>query len=224
MDDPNVDPAELRKCHDLLHRLQRVTGCLRAPLRCLKRFSRNWSPGQTIRIVDFATGSAAIPRVILDWAQQQRHDVRITGIERNPRTVAAAIASAPPDSRLQIVQADVLEMPLATGSFDYAIASGFLHHLDDDQAVAVMRMMNRVATRGIIISDPLRCRRLYFTSWSLFTMTSPMFRHDVLASIRQAFTRREIMELRDRAGLTYAAYYWQFGHRFLLAGEKNQKI
>jgi ubiquinone/menaquinone biosynthesis C-methylase UbiE len=112
-------------------------------------------------------------------------------------------------------------MEIPDGSYDYAMASGFLHHLDNEQVEHVLRMMDRVATRGVIISDMLRCRRLYYAMSFLFSSANPMFRHDALATIRQAFTRHEIIALRDRAGLHYARYHRQFGHRFIIAGEKS---
>ncbi len=41
-----------------------------------------------------------------------------------------------------------------------------------------------------------------------------------LASVAQAFTHDEIIALRNRAGLSYAAYHPLFRHQFVLAGEK----
>ncbi len=224
MDDPCADPQELRKCHASAQRLTRLMGCVYAPVAFLERFSRSWPEGRKIRIVDFGTGWASIPREILTWADQLGWEVEITAIDRNPQTVAHAIEAGPPDSRLRIIAGDMLEMPFADGGFDYALASGVLHHLTDEQALAFMRMMDRVASRGVIISDPLRSRGLYLASFVLFADAEKMFRHDVLASIRQAFTRREVVKLRDLAGLKYLQYHSQYGHRFILAGEKNHLL
>jgi hypothetical protein len=47
-------------------------------------------------------------------------------------------------------------------------------------------------------------------------------KHDARVSVRQAFTREEILALRDKAGLGFAEYHKHFGHRFVLAGEKAQ--
>jgi SAM-dependent methyltransferase len=123
-------------------------------------------------------------------------------------------------SRLRFVQADALHLPFADASFDYAHTAMFLHHLDDSSAAAVLREMARVSRRGIVAADLLRHHRAY--AWiSLFTLgAGPMVRHDARASVAQAFTKPEVLRLRDEAGVGFARYYRHFGHRFALAGER----
>ena len=47
-----------------------------------------------------------------------------------------------------------------------------------------------------------------------------MVRHDAKASVAQAFSRAEVLRLREEAGAGFARYFRHFGHRFVLAGEK----
>ena len=121
---------------------------------------------------------------------------------------------------MSIVRADVLDLPFVEGSFDYALTSMFLHHLDAAAAAAVLSEMARVAHRGIVAADLLRHRRAY--AWvTLFTLLSgKMVKHDARASVAQAFTKEEVLALRDRAGVGFAQYHRHFGHRFVLAGER----
>ena len=123
-------------------------------------------------------------------------------------------------TRLRIVQADVRNLPFAANTFDYALTAMFLHHLDDDDVVRVFAAMNRVARRGIVAADLLRNRRAY--AWiRIFTLfANDMVKHDARVSVAQAFRRREILDLRDRAGIGFAQYHKHFAHRFVLAGEK----
>jgi ubiquinone/menaquinone biosynthesis C-methylase UbiE len=146
--------------------------------------------------------------------------VHAVGVDLHATTARAALAQNP-DPRIRIVRADVLRLPFADGSFDYATTSLFLHHLDDDDVVRVLAAMSRVARRGIIAGDLLRRRRAY--AWiKLFTLfANPIVKHDGPASVAQAFTRDEVLALRDRAGLGYAEYFEHAGHRFVLAGEKR---
>jgi SAM-dependent methyltransferase len=220
MDEPDVDPELLRKSLRFIRRINTLLGYTRATLRHLDRFSRNWTPGQTIRIIDLATGSADIPRAILRWADRKGFDVRIVAIDRHPVTASAA-ALANTDPRLRVVQADVFNLPFPAGSFDYALTAMFLHHLDDAQIVHVLRTMNSLAARGILVADLLRHYRAY--AWiSLFTtFANPMVRHDAKVSVAQALSREEVLRLRDQAAITYVRYDEHFGHRFVLAGEKD---
>jgi ubiquinone/menaquinone biosynthesis C-methylase UbiE len=159
MDAPDADPELVRQSLRFLRRANRLLGYTRSTLHHLDRFSRSWRAGETIRVIDFATGSADLPRAILRWADRRGLDVRVVGVDLHATTARAALADFPPDPRLQVVRADVLNLPFADGSFDYATTSLFLHHLDDADAVRVLAAMSRVARRGIIAGDLLRRRR-----------------------------------------------------------------
>lgn len=223
MDAPGADPAQLRQSLRYLRRVNRLLGYTRGLLWHLERFSRGWRPGETVRIIDLATGSADVPRAVLRWADRRGFDVRVVGVDLHARTAKAALDAGPPDPRLQIVRADALDLPFADGSFDYAITSTFLHHLDDADAVRVLAAMGRVARRGIIAADLLRHRRAYAWVWLLSRFANPMVRHDGRVSVAQSFTKEEVLGMRDRAGLSFAHYYRHFGHRFVLAGERGWK-
>lgn len=219
IDAPDADPVLLRKSLAYIRRINTLLGYTRTTLWHLERFSRGWAPGQTIRIIDVATGSADIPRAILRWASRRKFDVRLIGVDLQAN-IAAEAAAAQPDDRLRVVRANALALPFADRSVDYAMTNMFLHHLDDAQAADVLREMARVARRGIIAADLIRNARAY--AWiSLFTLwANPMVRHDARVSVAQSFTRGEILRLGGRAGIEFAQYHKHAGHRFVLAGER----
>jgi ubiquinone/menaquinone biosynthesis C-methylase UbiE len=223
MDRPDADPAMLARSLRFIRTINAALGYTRATLRHLERFSRTWRRGETIRVIDFATGSADVPRAVLRWADARGFDVRVVGVELHAETARTAARASTHDRRFTIVQADVLDLPFGDGSFDYALTSMFLHHLPDDHVVRVMQSMSRVARRGIIAADLIRNRRAY--AWiTLFTLVAnPMLRHDARVSVRQGFTRGEILALRDRAGIGFARFYRHFGHRFVLAGQRVER-
>jgi ubiquinone/menaquinone biosynthesis C-methylase UbiE len=218
MDASDADPVALRRSLAFIRRINSLLGYTRSTLAHLKRFSRHWKSGEHIRILDVATGSADIPRTALEWGNARGLDLKITGIDLHPRTLQ--IAAENPIG-LCFVRADARCLPFADGSFDYAMAAMFLHHLSNEEVVQVLREMNRVAARGVIISDLLRNRRAY--AWiTLFTLFSiPMVKHDARASVAHAFNKKEILDLCAAAGLDYVAYHKHFGHRFVIAGERS---
>lgn len=220
MDDPAADPADLARSLAYIRRVNALLGYTRATVGHLERFSRRWKPGETVRILDVATGSADVPRAILKWSRPRGFDVRIVAIDLQATTLRLAAEANDGDAHIRMVQADALRLPFADGGFDYALTSMFLHHLDDAAAAAVLCEMARVARRGIVAADLLRHRRAY--AWvTLFTLLSgKMVKHDARASVAQAFTMQEILALRERAGVGFARYHRHFGHRFVLAGER----
>jgi len=219
MDRDDVDPRELRRSLTFIKRVNTFLGYTRATISHLQRFSGRWKRGERIEMIDLATGSGDVPRAILRWADRRAFDVRIAGIDRHTETVAAAREQGN-DPRFTIVRGDALNVPFADGSFDYALSSMFLHHLSDEDAVTVLREMARLSRRGVIAADLLRHRRAYAWVRALTMFANPMVRHDAAVSVAQAFTRDEVLVLRERAGLGFTNYHRHFGHRFVLAGEK----
>jgi ubiquinone/menaquinone biosynthesis C-methylase UbiE len=221
MDSPDIEPAQLARGLRFIRGVNAMLGYTRATLRHLARFSQTWRPGEMIRIVDFATGSADIPRAIVRWADRHGFDVRVVGVDLHAFTASQARQLTRDERRISIVRGDVLAPPFDDGSFDYAITNMFLHHLDDDQVVRVLRHMDRVARRGVIAADLLRNRRAHAWIKVLTAFANPMLKHDARVSVAQAFTREEICRLRGRAGIDFARFYRHFGHRFVLAGQKH---
>lgn len=219
MDEDSVDPRELRRSLGFIRRVNRFLGYSRGIIRHLEQFSRSWEPGQPIRIIDLATGSADIPQAILRWADRRQLHLQIVAVERHPVTLTEA-SRRNTDPRLILLQADVFNLPFAPASFDYALNAMFLHHLDEDQVIQLLRIMDGLATRGLIVADLLRHQRALKWIRAMTVLSTPMVRHDARVSVMQAFTQPEIEHLRDQAGLDYLRYYRHFGHRFVLAGRK----
>jgi ubiquinone/menaquinone biosynthesis C-methylase UbiE len=220
MDAPDVEPAKLDNSLRFIRRVNTLLGYTRSTVSHLKQFSRRWNKDETISILDVATGSADIPRAIARWASACGFDVRIVGLDRHPITADIARTESRTDRSIRIVLGDALGLPFESGSFDYVITNMFLHHLDDDAVVLVLREMDRVARRGVIWADLLRHRRAYAWISALTVFSNPMVRHDARVSVAQAFTKAEVLALRDRAELGYTQFFRHFGHRFVLAGEK----
>src|SRR5690348_1668470 len=145
MDDAQADPKSLRASLAYIRRINRLLGYSRLIVRQLARFSARWKPGQTIRILDVGTGSADIPLAILRWAQRRQFNVRVIGLDLHATIVEEAREASIHEPRLQIVRGDALRLPFADASFDYAITSMFLHHLDETDVVQTLREMSRVA-------------------------------------------------------------------------------
>jgi 2-polyprenyl-3-methyl-5-hydroxy-6-metoxy-1,4-benzoquinol methylase len=221
MDAPGADPVTLSDSLRFIRRINSVLRYTRSTIAHLEQFSRAWKPGETIRMIDFATGSGDIPLAVAAWGRQRGFDLHVVGIDLHETTCHAARDVTRLEPRVRIVRADALTpLPFEPGSFDYALSGLFLHHLSDDDAVAALKAMDGVSRRGIVIGDLLRDRRAY--AWiSLFTLFSnPMVKHDARVSVAQANSEAEARELLERSGLRYLRYARHFGHRFVLAGEK----
>jgi SAM-dependent methyltransferase len=203
MDDPAVDPIELRRALRFIRRINAALGYNRAVLRALRQLGC----GRGNTLLDIATGSADLPAAL------QRQGVQAIGIDRHAETLAVAAEWA---HEVPLIRGDALHLPLPDQSIDFVTANLFLHHLPEAAAVAVLVEMKRVARRGIVVADLLPGRRPL--AWiTLFTLLSPpMVRHDARTSVRQAFPLNDARRLAAAAGLERATVRRTFGHRFLM--------
>ena len=86
--------------------------------------------------------------------------------------------------------------------------------------MTVLRIMDRLARRGIIWNDLQRDRRAHFWVKLLTRHSDPVVRHDGPVSILAGFTKLEVLDFRRRLELDHTRYRRHFGHRFTLAGER----
>lgn len=223
VDDSSVSPADLDYIMTYLRGLNRRLGGVEALLSNLRRWSADWSPGATIRLLDVATGTADLPLEASRWARAAGFDLRIAAVDLNPATLELARRHIGGQPGIELLQCDARSLlsRFEPGSFDYVHSGQFLHHLADADIVTVLRVMNALCTRGLVWNDLMRSRRGYAVTW-LFTLgRKRVLRHDACASIRAGFTADEARALASRAGLEGAVYADSIlHHRFTLTLDK----
>jgi len=227
MDEPGVDRAELASALRFIRGVNRWLGGTAVVLRHLNAWSARWdrSPNASpIRILDIATGSGDIPQAILKWAQRRHISVDLIGLDLHATTLAIArewsTQPIPPGSSLTYLQGDALRLPFADASIDYVLTSMFFHHLSNDQVLAALREMLRVARRGIIINDLLRSRWALAGISALTLFASRIDRHDARVSVRKAWIRNEVEAWAAAIHAPWLGYHSHLFSRFTLVGER----
>lgn len=204
---PELLDAEQHDMHVLAHSLAQVAqvnrwlGGSRALLVHLAPLLR---ADRTLHILDVGTGSADLPRRIVEFARAQRRSVRITATDVHPqmREIAAAECASYPE--ITIEAADALNLAYERNSFDAATLSLTLHHFDGEKQLRVLRELGRVAREAVIVND-LERTRLNYVGARLMAATlwrgNRLTRHDGPLSVRRAFTPDELARLGAEAGL-----------------------
>src|SRR3984893_8067834 len=152
MDRPQPVSAELERDLKNLRQLNRWFGSHRLVLH----FARRWiKPGDHIRIVDLATGSGDIPRLIVDLARKIGAKVEIDALDRQPATleIARELSAAYPE--ISYIEADVLEWR-PEQHYDVVLCSLALHHFSHRDAVRVLRLCRELSRKFVLVSDLCR--------------------------------------------------------------------
>lgn len=231
MDDPDVPSDALGASLAYIRHVNRHLGGVDALVGQLKEWSRHWEPSQTITLLDIATGSADLPVEAMRWALSEGFDLRITAVDVHEKTLEFArqhVAQASEgDPRIgqaiELAQDDARRLMdrYEANSFDYVHAGMFLHHLPEIEVLTVLRIMDRLARRGIVWNDLVRSRVAHVAIRLLTRGQPEIVRHDARVSVEAGFSKAQVRDYARRVDLNYCRYSWSFfNQRFTLAGEK----
>ena len=175
----------------------------------VRRFLREWiRTGQTVRVLDLATGSGDIPRLVIDHARNVRAKVEVTAVDQQSSTLEIARGLSEQYPEIRYDQGNILEWG-ERGGYDIVLCTLAIHHFSEDDAVRLLRHCSELSRRHVLVSD-LRRGLLATVGVYLLTATifrAPMTQADGRASARRAFSFAELRDLAKQAG-------WQhFHHR-----------
>jgi 2-polyprenyl-3-methyl-5-hydroxy-6-metoxy-1,4-benzoquinol methylase len=178
--------------------------------------------GRPLTLLDVATGAGDLPVALWRKARRAGLNLEVSACDISQRAVdharrRAKQAGAP----VRYFQRDVLADDLsddATHRWDVVISSLFLHHLEEPQAVELLRRMNAAAEHLVLINDLRRCRAGY---WLAYVGARLLSRSDVVhvdgpRSVEGAFTLDEARGLCRQAGLEPIDSHRRWPCRYLL--------
>jgi SAM-dependent methyltransferase len=157
-------------------------------------------PRSSFTLLDVGTGLGDIPARVRAEAVRRGAIVRTMGLDTSETLAAVAH-----DSALPVIRADARQLPVADRSFDVVLCSQLLHHFRGDEGVILLRELDRVASRRVIVSDLRRswlaAAGIWLASWPL--RFHPVSRHDGVVSVLRGFTRDELSSIvRAAVGVT----------------------
>jgi SAM-dependent methyltransferase len=204
----DVEPTVRRRSHRDIALSNRLFGGMHAAVAELEVALDD--AGRSLSVLDVGTGTGDIPARFARRAARRGIDVRILGVDDHRELVAATR-----DWPVLPICADALSLPFADASVDIVCCSQTLHHFIEADAIALVREMNRVARRRVVIAD---LRRSWVAVAALWTLSFPLrfhpvSRHDGVVSILRGFTRTDLRRLvRDAVGIEPRVRY-RFAYR-----------
>ncbi len=200
LDDDLGTPQEIQGILDDLWRINRWLGGVSSSLSLLDRFFACTGP-HPVRILDVGAGDSRL-------AARLRSELSRRGIRSEfcalDRRFSHLELGRPFRNSVMPVAADVFALPFPEQSFEIVMCNLFFHHFSGERARELLRRLAAVASEAVLIDDLERHWLPY-----LFIRLTPWFtrsrlsRHDGPASMRQAYTRDELVELARGAGFQH---------------------
>lgn len=223
MDDPKLDPALHRQALRGLKRINWVTNSIQAVWQEINKLSKSHSGSSPISILDVACGSGDSLIQIGKLAKAADFDVRLTGMDISPVAVeSTALNARKAKVKLATIESDVLsDKPLP--QHDVVFCSLFLHHLDDSQALVLLRKMKSGGKHLVLVSDLLRSRSGYMLAvvGTRLLSRSRVVHVDGPRSVEAAFTEREFQKLSTEAEMANGSVHKFWPQRFLFRWESE---
>ena len=207
LDEERHDPEELAANFRDIRRVNAFLGGRSIILGLLPHLIADVPAGRPVSILDLATGCADIPLAVADWAERRGIAVEITASDYLEDVLALARKEVSDHPSIALARHDARSVPLPDDAFDIVLCSLSLHHFPTDEAVMILKEMNRLARSGFILNDLRRSWPGYIAAWvaSRLTTRNRLTRNDAPLSVRRAFTPGELRLLLEQAGVEQAS-------------------
>lgn len=224
MDDAALPGDDLRRALRAIARLNAASRTASSLWRRIVRLRRDRKLA-SLHLLDVACGNGNVVVALARRARRASWKFEFAGCDRSAVAVEAArdlAYRAGVSDCVSFFQADAIVDDLG-GPYDAAVSSLFLHHLDESEAVAVLRRAAAVSRHLVLMDDLCRSRRGYMLAhWSCRLLTrSPVVRFDGPASVTSSFTPAEALTLARRAGLAEAVVTRRWPQRYELAWRRT---
>jgi 2-polyprenyl-3-methyl-5-hydroxy-6-metoxy-1,4-benzoquinol methylase len=219
MDQPNLDLGEHVRALGGLARinvLSRTASILWPPIARLAREVE--SGNRPVRVLDIATGGGDVPITLARRAARAELKLEIEGCDINPQAVQHARARANAHgASARFFVLDALRDAIPWG-YDVVCCSLFLHHLDEADAITLLRRMAAAVRLLVLVDDLIRSDLGYLLAVAgCHLLTGSRVVHvDGPISVAAAFTPSEALSLAEMAGLRGATITRHWPQRFLL--------
>jgi 2-polyprenyl-3-methyl-5-hydroxy-6-metoxy-1,4-benzoquinol methylase len=221
MDRPDLDVAQHVNALAALRRINFWSGTTGFLWRAIADLARETAG--PVRVLDIATGGGDTPIRLWQKSRRAGIDVAIAGCDKSATAIEHAQRQAQQaNADVAFFTLDVLADSI-TEQYDLVTCSLFLHHLDDEPAVELLRRMAAGARRQVLVNDLARCRSGYLAAYlgTRLLTTSPVARVDGPLSVQGAYTPEEALALAERAGLTGTTVHRCWPFRFLLSWRRR---
>ncbi|MFN8858022.1 MAG: methyltransferase domain-containing protein [Planctomycetaceae bacterium] len=223
MDQPGLDTGLHRQALAALRRINSLSRTANSLWPSIAAVAAQ-TPQQPLTLLDVACGGGDVAQRLARRAVMQRLPLQVSGCDFSPAAIEYATQAnrsiehrAAPNFFVH----DVLATPLPQS--DIVTCTLFLHHLDEEQSVLLLKRLAAAARRLVLVSDLRRTRLGYWMAHVVGRVLtrSPVVRIDGPLSVAAAWSVDEVDRLARQAGWQGYQLRRVWPERFLLAWNRS---
>lgn len=186
-------------------------------LQALRSTLKSFPKDQPLHIADLGCGSGEMLRIVSQIADQENRKVMLTGFDANPHIIEYAKNHSTKFSTISFQAVNVFSEEFQKQKFDVVMATLFMHHFTDIELVTLFSALKQ-QSKFIIINDIHRHPLAYHSIRILTHLfsRSAMVKFDAPLSVRRSFSKKELMNILNSAGITHFSLKWKWAFRWQL--------
>jgi SAM-dependent methyltransferase len=213
MDSPRVNKKLLHKNLEELDFMNRYTGGHAITLQGVKTLV---DKQKTYQITDLGCGSGDTLKYIAQWARKKKLRFQLTGIDKSIYAIQYLKKNCKGFPEVSGIVADYKDFLESAPQSDIYLCSLFCHHLDNESLIELLKSLKKHARVGFVINDLHRNIIAYYSVWILTRLLNGtvLSKNDGPVSVLRAFTRKELEQLLNKAGIQNFSISWKWAFRY----------
>jgi 2-polyprenyl-3-methyl-5-hydroxy-6-metoxy-1,4-benzoquinol methylase len=154
-------------------------------------------------VCDLGSGGCDFALWLSRFLSARAIKARIYCIDSDPRVVEYAQQRCSGIDDITVLNGSALRFDECGIRPDYIFSNHLLHHLTEDELVALISLVHRSARLGYVLNDLVRSKQsyLFFLAFTTAFLRNTFARADGLLSIQKAFTPLELARFVGRSGV-----------------------
>jgi len=175
-----------------------------------------------LSIMDIGFGGGDTLRAIAGWMKRKKVIGALCGVDYNPVMTSYAKDHSRGYENIEYITADVFDASVDEHRADIISCSLFCHHFPHARLVRLVKRMNELANKAIVINDLHRHWFAYYSIKMLTKLFSKTYivKHDGPLSVARALTKSEWEQVLNEAGVTNYSITWRWAFRWLIVIHK----
>ncbi len=173
-------------------------------------------------IADLGCGGGDMLKLLAEWGRINNRSLKLVGIDANPHIIEFARNNCGSYPEISFEILDIFLPEFQQKKYDIIMGTLFYHHFDNTVLVGFFAKLIHQARLGVVINDIHRHWLAYYSIRILtkFFSKSSMVKFDAPLSVLRAFTRKELIEILERAGIQHFQLRWKWAFRWQITASK----